>query len=233
VRLARYAGRLGFAVEPHTAALARLAVSVGVLGTVSGERLGAELRLLAGEPQPAALVALAEHGLGRALLPGFDADAELARRAVALCPVDARSGLVALGSAVRDARAGELSARLRDLGLPASEAEALVACAELDRLLSALAGARPSEADAVLRHRPVEVAVLAAAAGSEPARDWLERARHLRLEIGGDDLLAEGLSGPPIGRGLLAARAALLDGEAPDRDAQLAAALAAARGETL
>jgi tRNA nucleotidyltransferase (CCA-adding enzyme) len=231
VRLARYAGRLGFEVEPHTAALARLAVSVGVLGTVSGERLGAELRLLAGEPQPAALAALEEHGLGRALLPGFDVHAALVERAVALCPLDARPGLVALGSTVRDARAEELSARLRDLGFPASEAEALVACAGLDRLLSSLAGARPSEADALLRHRPLEVAVLAAAAGSDPARDWLDRARHLRAAIGGDDLLAAGLSGPAIGRGLLAARAALLDGEAPDRERQLAAALAAARGE--
>jgi tRNA nucleotidyltransferase (CCA-adding enzyme) len=229
LRLARYAGRLGFEVEAHTAALARLAVSVGALGTVSGERLGAELRLLAGEPQPAALEVLGEHGLGRALLPGFGVDRALAERAIALCPVDARSGLVALGSAVRDARADELSARLRELGLPAGEAEAVAGCAELDRLLAGLDGARPSEADAVLRHRPLEAAVLAAAAGSEPARDWLERARHLRTQIGGDDLLAAGLSGPPVGRGLLAARAALLDGDAPDREAQLAAALAAAR----
>jgi tRNA nucleotidyltransferase (CCA-adding enzyme) len=230
VRLARYAGRLGFAVEPHTAALAGLAVSVGALGTVSGERLGAELRLVAAEPQPAALDALTEHGLGRALLPGFAVDAALVERALALCPVDARPGLVALGSAVRDAPAAELAARLRELAFPVAEAEPVLACAELHRLLSGLDGARPSEADALLRHRPVEAAVLAAAAGSEPARDWLERARHLRIAIGGDDLLAAGLSGPPVGRGLLAARAALLDGEALDRDSQLAAALAAARG---
>jgi tRNA nucleotidyltransferase (CCA-adding enzyme) len=229
VRLARYAGRLGFEVEPHTAALARLAVSVGAPGTVSGERLGAELRLLAGEPQPAALAALEERGLGRALLPGFAVDAGLARRALALCPVDARPGLVALGSAVRDAPAAELTARLRELGFPAGEAEAVVACAELDRLLAELDGARPSEADALLRRRPVEAAVLAAAAGSDAARDWLDRGRHLRLEIDGDDLLAAGLAGPPIGRGLLAARAALVDGEALDRESQLAAAVAAAR----
>ena len=148
---------------------------------------------------------------------------------MALCPVDARAGLVALGSALRDAHAGELAARLRELGLPASEAEALVGCAELDRLLAALRGARPSQADELLRHRPLEAAVVAAAAGSEAARDWLERARHLRVEIGGHDLLAAGLTGPAIGRGLLAARAALLDGEASDRESQLAAALAAAR----
>jgi hypothetical protein len=79
----------------------------------------------------------------------------------------------------------------------------------------------------LLRHRPVEAAVLAAAAGADAARDWLDRARHLRSAIGGDDLLAAGLSGPAVGRGLQAARAALLDGEALDRDSQLAAALTA------
>ena len=229
VRLARYVGRLGFEVEPHTAALAGLAVSAGALATVSGERLGAELRLLAGEPQPAALLALEAHGLGAALLPRFAVDAALTERALALCPVDARGGLLALGSAIRDAAPGELAGRLRELGFPAAEAEPIVGCADLDGLVSALRGARPSEADALLRHRPLEAAVLAAAAGSEAARDWVERARHLRLEIGGDDLLAAGLEGPPIGRALLAARAALLDGEALDREAQLAVGLAAAR----
>jgi len=227
LRLARYAGRLGFAVEAHTAALARLAVAVGALGTVSGERLGAELLLLAREPQPAALIALEDQGLGAALLPGFAVDPALAQRAVELCPLDARPGIVALGSALRDARAADLAVRCRELGLPAGESDAIVACAELDRLLAALRGARPSEADALLLRRPLEAAVLAAAAGSEPARDWLERARHLRPAIGGDDLLAAGLSGPEIGRGLRAARAALLDGAAPDREAQLAVALTA------
>ena len=227
LRLARYAGRLGFAVEAHTAALARLAVAVGALGTVSGERLGAELLLLAREPQPAALIALEDQGLGAALLPGFAVDPALAQRAVELCPLDARPGIVALGSALRDARAADLAVRCRELGLLAGESDAIVACAELDRLLAALRAARPSEADALLLRRPLEAAVLAAAAGSEPARDWLERARHLRTEIGGDDLLAAGLSGPEIGRGLRAARAALLDGAAPDREAQLAVALTA------
>ena len=229
LRLARYAGRLGFAAEPATAALATAAVAAGALATVSGERLGAELRLLAREPQPAALLALASHGLGAALLPGFDVDLGLAERALALCPPDADAGAVALGSALSRAPAAELGARLRDLALPAAEAEAIAAGTALDELLAALGGARPSAADSLLARRPLAAAVLVAAAGSEPARDWLVRARHLRVAIGGEDLLAAGLSGPAVGRGLRAARAALLDGVAADRDAQLAAALAAAR----
>jgi tRNA nucleotidyltransferase (CCA-adding enzyme) len=228
LRLARYAARLGFEVEPHTGALAGLAVAVGALKTVSGERAGAELRLLAHEPQPAALLALDAHGLGAALLPGFAVDAALAERALALCPIDARPGLLALGSAVRRAPSpDDLRARVRELAFPAGEAEVIVACADHDALLAELRGARPSEADLLLRRRPLEAAVLAAAAGSDPARDWLERARHLRTAVRGDDLLAAGLAGPAVGRGLQAARAALLDGAAPDRDAQLEVALAA------
>ena len=62
------------------------------------------------------------------------------------------------------------------------------------------------------------------------AREWLMRLRTLALEITGDDLLAAGVpQGPSVGIGLAAARAALLDGEAPDRAAQLAVALAAVR----
>ena len=54
LRLARYASRLGFAVEPRHAALAAAALAEGALETVSGARIGAELRLLAREPDPIA-----------------------------------------------------------------------------------------------------------------------------------------------------------------------------------
>jgi tRNA nucleotidyltransferase (CCA-adding enzyme) len=65
---------------------------------------------------------------------------------------------------------------------------------------------------------------------AEPAaRRWLDDIRHRRLEISGDDLVAEGVTGPPVGRALEAAMEAALDGEAPDRATQLAAALRAAK----
>jgi tRNA nucleotidyltransferase (CCA-adding enzyme) len=226
LRMARYGGRLGFAPEPRTAGLAEAAVAGGALRTVTGERLGAELRLLAREPQPAALQALGWFGVGAGLLPGFDVDPALLERALAASPDDAREDVVALGAAVRRADPGELAARLRELGFPAADAAGIVACAGVDALVAELAGKPPSAADVVLRRRPLEAAVLAAAAGSGPARDWLERGRHERLAITGDDLLAAGLSGPAVGRALQAARAALLDGSAPDRDTQLTAALA-------
>jgi tRNA nucleotidyltransferase (CCA-adding enzyme) len=226
LRMARYAGRLGFTPEPRTAQLAEAALAEGALATVTGERLGAELRLLAREPQPAALQSLGRFGLGAALLPAFEVDPALVERALAASPSDARADLVALGAALRRAEPDELAARLRELAFPAAEAAAVVACAGVDGLVAELAGRRPSAADVVLRRRPVEAAVLAAAAGSDPARDWLDRGRHEQLAITGNDLLAAGLTGPAVGRALQAARAALLDGAAPDRESQLAAALA-------
>ena len=49
----------------------------GALDTVTGPRLGAELRLLLREPQPDALAALERHGIGAAVLgPGFARPAE-------------------------------------------------------------------------------------------------------------------------------------------------------------
>jgi tRNA nucleotidyltransferase (CCA-adding enzyme) len=136
-----------------------------------------------------------------------------------------RADLVALGATVHRADRDALATRLRELAFPAAEAAAIAGCAGLDALLARLDGAAPSEADLVLRRRPLEAAALAAAAGAEPAREWLLRGRHTRLAITGDDLLAAGLRGPAVGRALQAARAALLDGAAPDRESQLAAAL--------
>src|SRR5215218_7763484 len=87
LRLARYSARLGFEAEPHTAALAAAAGFDGV----SGERLGAELRLLLQEPQPAALEALARHA--PALLPGLAPDPGRTAAVLAAAPPDARRDL--------------------------------------------------------------------------------------------------------------------------------------------
>ncbi len=94
LRLARYASRLGFSVEQHTADLAASAVSDHALDTVSGPRVGRELRLLATEPQPLdALLALNELSLAQAIHPRFGVAAEeveVARAALALLPPSCR-----------------------------------------------------------------------------------------------------------------------------------------------
>jgi tRNA nucleotidyltransferase (CCA-adding enzyme) len=64
----------------------------------------------------------------------------------------------------------------------------------------------------------------------EATTEWLERLRHVRLEIDGRDLLAAGVpEGPRIGLGLRTALAAKLDGRAAGAEQELQAALEAVR----
>jgi tRNA nucleotidyltransferase (CCA-adding enzyme) len=63
LRLVRYAARLDFAPDPATEAL----IDPALFATVTGDRLGNELRLLLNEPRTA-LQLLERYGLGRALL---------------------------------------------------------------------------------------------------------------------------------------------------------------------
>lgn len=232
LRLARYASRLGFEIEPQTLDLVRGAVSAGALGTVSPQRVGAELRLLAREPDPvAALELLGELGLDAAIERGFGvADSELARRALAQLPADGRPDLLALAVALRGVE--EPTALLDRLGFEAGERDLIARARDAERLANALASAeRPSEiAAAAAQASPEEVALAGALGAAEAAGEWLGRLRHVRLEIDGRDLLAAGVpEGPAIGQGLRAALAAKLDGRVSGRDAELEAALQAAR----
>jgi tRNA nucleotidyltransferase (CCA-adding enzyme) len=233
-RLVRYAGRLGFGVEPHTRELASAAIGAGALETVSGSRAGAEVRMLAREHDPVrALLALRDLGLDHALHPGFGLqDEALARRALALLPADARADRLALALATRGVPAAELPGLLDLLAFEAEDRDAIVASAtRSDELARALAAAQaPSAIAAAAAGGPPELVALAGALGSErQAREWLERLRHVQLSIDGRDLLAAGVAeGPAIGRGLRAALAAKLDGRASGRDQELAEALNAA-----
>ena len=234
LRLVRYATRLGFEIEAHTRALADDAISGGALGTVSGSRIGAELRLLAREPDPVrALRGLRELGLDAAIDPGFGLDDEdLARRALALLPVDARRDRLALAVAARGVPGPELAELLDALAFEAEDRDAIVAAAtRAGEVARALATAHaPSEIAAAVGGAPPEVVALAGALGAKPqAREWLDNLRGVRLEIDGRDLLAAGVpQGPAIGRGLRAALAAKLDRRASGREQELAQALDAA-----
>jgi tRNA nucleotidyltransferase (CCA-adding enzyme) len=234
LRLARYRGRLGFEIDPHTNALARAASECGALHTVSGPRIGAELRLLAGEQDPvAALQALAALKADVAIQRCFGLDDEqLARRAVALLPLDLAGDRLVLALASHRIPVGELGRLLDELGFQAADRDVILAAANRAPALSRELerARRPSEIARAARGAPPELVAFAGALGPEaPARDWLQRLRFVELEIDGRDLLAAGIpEGPSVGRGLRAALEAKLDGEARGRDAELAVALQAA-----
>jgi tRNA nucleotidyltransferase (CCA-adding enzyme) len=234
-RLARYAARLGFDLERQTRGLAERAVAQNALMTVSGSRVGAELRLLARERDPvAALGALRDLGLDHALHPSFGLDdPDLGRRALGLLPADGRADLLVLATAARAVAPTELAALLDRLAFDAGARETVLAAAARSGAVAASlqAAAGDSEIAAALLDAEPELVALAGALGpASRAADWLARLRHVRLEIDGGDLLAAGVTeGPAIGRGLRAALAAKLDGRAETRAAELAEALRAAR----
>jgi tRNA nucleotidyltransferase (CCA-adding enzyme) len=223
-RIARYAARLGFDLEEHTAALAAAAVAGGALDTVSGTRIAGELRLMLLEPDPARAL---ESAVALGLAPWLRVDRDRAAAALALlAPGEGRRDLVTLAAWLAPGAGDEVAG----LGFTASEGAVLRAADDAPRLAAKMTAApRPSALARVVRGLPVEVVALAGAHGArEPARRWLEDLRHIKLEIGGDDLLAAGIpAGPSIGARLAAALDGRLDGDlAPGRDAELAAALA-------
>jgi tRNA nucleotidyltransferase (CCA-adding enzyme) len=240
LRLARYRARLGFAVEERTAELARRALSAGALDTISGARIGAELRLALSEPSaPAVLAAMDELGLLRAVHPRVRFELPLAERALLLLPPDGgREALLlavlVLPLVVRadDRPQAEARALLDRLEFPQGERDlALASAGAAPRLLEELPRCtRPAQLYVTAAGSPVEGVALAGALGAgadDGARRWLQDVRHVRLRIDGEDLLAAGVpEGAEIGRRLRATLLLRLDGQLQEgRAAELAAAL--------
>jgi tRNA nucleotidyltransferase (CCA-adding enzyme) len=236
LRLARYAARLDFDIEPGTRTLAAQAIESGALETVSGGRVGAELLLATREADARAALRMLDHlGVLEAAAIPSPFDDELAAAAEALLPSDgARDALlmaVAIHSALQPAELitglelpGELAARV----LAAADGASGLA-EDLER------GDGSAATFASLDRRSLETVVLAAAlvarrdeTAASVIRDWIDTARHVRLQIDGNDLLQAGIpKGPDIGRRLDTALRRKREGLAPDRDSELRAALEA------
>jgi tRNA nucleotidyltransferase (CCA-adding enzyme) len=249
LRLARYAARLAFEVEDHTAVLAREATSVGALETVSGARIGAELRLALAEPDPvAALESLAQLSVLTALHQSLTFHAAVARAALDMLPPPPYAWpdvllLAALLLPAHTYDTTDYETRLRVLldgwEFPAVERERTVHSTILaPRLAERLKRAqKPSEIYDMAHNEPLEAIALAAALAeadadgsadaADAARWWLAELRLVELEITGDDLLTAGIpEGPEIGQRLEAVLRLRLDGELPHgREAELRAAL--------
>jgi tRNA nucleotidyltransferase (CCA-adding enzyme) len=241
LRLARYRARLSLQIEPHTAELAARALAARALDTVSGARLGAELRLALVEPDATgALAAMDDLGLLAALHPRLRFDRAAIERGLALLPEDGRPDLLlmaalALPLALRaaDDPRTEITALLDRLEFAAADRDRIAATAvAVPRLTNelTLAAEHPSRLRAAVAGAPPEGIALTGGVSppaSAPARRWLTELRNVRLIITGEDLLAAGLpEGPEIGARLDAALDRKLDGELTGgREAELAVAL--------
>jgi tRNA nucleotidyltransferase (CCA-adding enzyme) len=236
-RLGRYAARLGFTIEERTATLAREALSGGALQSVSGARIGAELRLALGEAD--ALGALCELQRLEVLdAVGFHAhvDEPVLRDALRLLPADGRPDLLLLAALLDGIALGEARELLDRFEFPAAERDrTLAALAALPALVRGLPRSLPASGlHSLAAAAPIEAVALGGAVGGRSdanarnsAERWLAQLRHVRLEINGDDLLAAGVpEGPDVGRRLQAALRKRLDGELDEgKVAELHAAL--------
>jgi tRNA nucleotidyltransferase (CCA-adding enzyme) len=241
LRLARYAARLGFQIEPHTSALASRALIMGALETISGARIGAELRLALSEPDATgALAAMDKLGLLTALHPRLRFDRGVIERSLVLLPDDGRPDLLTMAAltlplALRtDDASAEILALLDRLEFTAPDRDRIAAAATaVPRLTGALSvTTRPSRLRAAVDGVPPEGVALAGGVSESsagPARRWFAELRDISLLITGEDLLGAGIAeGPEVGCRLDAALDRKLDGELADgRDAELAAALEA------
>jgi tRNA nucleotidyltransferase (CCA-adding enzyme) len=235
LRALRYEARLGFTMDPDSERLAHEAAATDGFAPVSGPRVRDELMdLLAEEQAPAAVARLHALGLDRALHPALTADpalvASAALGAVALGSDRTRAALAAL---IAGAPA-ELTAWLDELGLQAPVRDAALRAARNAPLLvrELRRELRPSELYGLLRDEPPEALALALAlqAPPEPILRFATELGRVRLEISGDDLIAAGIpEGPAIGRALEETLRRKLDGELAGREAELQAALEAAR----
>jgi len=256
LRLARYAARLGFEIESHTAELAGQALAADALSTVSRARIGAELRLALSEPDAiAALARMDNLGLFTALHPRLRFDERLAHAALDLLSVadgdtDARLDLLLLAVMLRpmvfapdDSIEEAVMYELLDELEFAAADRALVlraaTCTEAlaDQLEESEA---PSQIYETASYESLVGIALAGAwaelewgdhsQAASAASQWLAELHGIRLQITGDDLLAAGVSqGPEVGRRLEAALRAKLDGAlgGEGREAELRAALEA------
>ncbi len=184
LRLALYRSRLGFAIEDHTLELAGRAIAQGALATVSGARIGAELRRLASEDDPVrSFGALRELGLDEALAGGFGlSDPQLARRALALLPDDGDPATVVIATAGIDLPTSALAALLARLAFQAPQRDAIVVAAGGARALSEAlrVASRPSEIAAAVGGAGVEAVALAGAYGAERGRSEVARRASIR-----------------------------------------------------
>ena len=214
LRAVRYAGRLGFDLEPDTRRW--LERDLACLGAVSPARLRREIEKMLTEPRAAALLLGAvEHGV----LPAMDAGLGSPGVRDALIGAVGRelSGLALLGALVYALPGGRVAAFCARIAATRRQTRVVTAVRRLreaeHRLSAAATGA---EIAAAVGRAPREaVRAVAAATADEMVRRNLDRfldATRRRAPLDGDELIALGVApGPAVGEMAQDLRHALMD----------------------
>jgi tRNA nucleotidyltransferase (CCA-adding enzyme) len=237
LRALRYEARLGFRMDEDTERAARAALAEEAMSTVSGARVRDELMdLLSEHDAPAGVERMRDLGLDRALHPALRPDPELvASASLGAAAIGADRALSAL-AALCAVAPEQLDLWIADLQLDARDRDAVARAARVaPRLADELRDREhtPSELAALLGDEPPEALALALAlrAPAEPVLRWVTELSHVKLEIGGADLLAAGVpESPAVGRALRETLRRKLDGLVSGRDEELRTALEVARG---
>ncbi|HEV8437855.1 MAG TPA: hypothetical protein VGT40_07155 [Methylomirabilota bacterium] len=230
-RAARYAARLGFRLDPGGVRALALALAVGRYPALSGQRLLAEVELLAAEASGwRGFELVLKWEALRLWDRGFRVSARGSGRlrdARRLCAWGERERIaldhaeVALIALLLDQRPAVASRCLTRLALTGGRLARLrqsaTEAAALARRLDGEGGRRPSEVAAMLERRPEAVLVGTWLLGRGRTRRRLQwfwsRGRGTRPLLSGDDIVALGARrGPEVGACLAALRQRRLDG---------------------
>ena len=221
--LARYAARLGLRPRAAHRRLARAAVATGALATVTGDRLGAELRLALRRARPARGAARAALELGL-LPPGSPCATAAPRAALELRPPTAAPTCWCWRACAPASPPTRCAAGWPTSGFTARASATLVAAAlaRRRRPRRSRAARTTAEIAAAARGAPVEAVALAGGRGG--ARRWLRRpAPRARWRSRPTTCWPPGVpQGPELGRAPAPRRStAQLDGARRGREAEL------------
>jgi tRNA nucleotidyltransferase (CCA-adding enzyme) len=232
----RYEARYGFRFEEHSARLLRGCIEMGLVGDLSSSRLRDELVALLEDPGAAeGIRRLGALGADTAIhvhVRGDDEAARLFSRAVELrdeLGVDVPTWRIGLAALARGMTSDQAYGWLERLKIRRRDVDRIVgAIAVAPRILERLrAGSLdPAQVVAIADPFAPDAPLAALAAEDRPElRDYFERLRDVRLDIGGQDLIDLGLAeSPRIGEVLAEIRRRKLNGELEGRDAELEAA---------
>jgi tRNA nucleotidyltransferase (CCA-adding enzyme) len=230
LRGVRLAARLDLTPDAATKAQFQEAIAAQYLALLTPERIQTELCLTLSEPDPAAVVALADRwGFTDQIVPGLHWTPTMAERLARYRRNSARTAnvvpaeLVIAGLLLYDVSDAELMMFLRRYHLPTPVRRMLNDLIALRVRLPTIASASsPSRLDALLQ--PYSVAAIAVLhyATDELIQQNIARYLHewrlLRPPLNGDDLRQLGVPpGPQLGQLLRRLRAATLDGLITDR----------------